>query len=213
MKPVFMQRLGTVGLVLLVWLCALSQSSAQIVTNGSFETPSLPPDSFSYDPSGATWVFSAHAGIINAPGDGFAGPPAPDGSQYAFLQSVNASGSFLQTINFSLSGTFLLSYLVAARPDNGQGAAGNLNYEIRLDSTVIATDATVTAQPFSARLFQFTADVGSHTLTFEVSPGATGDNTAFFDSITIQVPEPATALLLVTFAPVLISRAIKRRNQ
>jgi hypothetical protein len=63
-------------------------------------------------------------------------------------------------------------------------------------------------------VIQFNAGAGSHTLTFAVSPGATGDNTAFFDSIAIQVPEPTTTLLVLTFAPLLsIARRIRRRNQ
>lgn len=210
MNPVFVRWFGTAGLVLALSFCALLNANGQSVTNGSFETPVLSGNSFLYDPSGATWIFNANAGIINAPGGGFFGPSAPNGSQYAFLQSGGAPGSFSQTINFSLSGTYLLSYLVAGRSNDGAGAFGDLSYQILLDSTVIATDSTTTAQPFTSRMFQFNANAGSHTLTFEVSPGATGDNTAFFDSIAIQVPEPGTALLFVAFAPVL--SALRRRN-
>jgi len=201
-------RAGVVVFVA-ISLCALSKSPAQTVSNGSFELPGLPSDSFSYDPTGATWLFTANSGIINAPGGGFFGPAAPDGNQYAFLQSATAPGAFSESINFTLGGTYLLSYLVAGRSDNGQGAAGNLSYEILLDSTVIATDATTSGQPFTAQLFSFTTTAGNHTLTFEVAPGSTGDNSAFFDRVAIQVPEPATALLLLTFAPFV--RAVRRR--
>ena len=197
-----------------ICLCALSQSNAQTVLNSSFETPALAPNSFLYDPTGASWIFTANSGIINAPGGGFFGPPAPDGGQYAFLQSATAPGAFSQTINFTLSGTYLLSYLVAGRSDNGEGAAGDLSYQILLDSTVIATDSTTTGEPFSARLFQFTATAGDHTLTFEVSPGASGDNTAFFDAVAIQVPEPGTDVLLMSFAALVpLARMLKRRAQ
>lgn len=209
-----MRRPAGGAMLVAIWLCTLSQSNAQTVSNGSFEAPALAPDTFSYNPLGALWIFSANSGIINAPGGGFFGPPAPDGNQYAFLQSATAPGAFSESINLTLSGTFLLSYLVAGRSDNGLGAAGNLSYEILLDSTVIATDATTTGQSFSSRLFQFTAGAGNHTLTFEVSPGATGDNTAFFDSVSIQVPEPGIALLVLTFGPVVpLVRAIRRRPQ
>lgn len=212
-KPVFARRLGTTGLILAVWLCALLDAGAQTVINGSFETPDIPSNSFLYNPNGATWVFDANSGIIDAPGSGFFSQPAPDGSQYAFLQSGGALSSFSQTINFSLPGTYLLSYLVAGRPDNGGGAFGNLSYQILLDSTVIATDSTTTAQPFTSKAFQFTTTAGDHTLTFAVAPGSTGDNTAFFELVAIQVPEPATILLLLTFAPVLpLARAIRGRH-
>jgi hypothetical protein len=198
-----------------IWFGTLASGFGQIVVNASFETPALSPNTFLYDPSGATWIFTANAGIINAPGGGFLGPAAPDGSQYAFLQSASAPGAFSQTINFSLSGTYLLSYLVAGRSDNGEGALGDLNYQILLDATVIATDATTTAQPFTSRMLQFTTTAGDHTLTFEVAPDSTGDNTAFFDSVVlVQVPEPETVFLLLTFAPLLsLVRAIARRDQ
>ena len=208
-----MKRPAALMVAAAIWLSAIALASSQTVANKSFETPLLTPNSFFYDPSGATWIFTANAGIINAPGAGFFWPVAPDGIQYAFLQSGGEPGAFSQSINFSLSGTFLLSYLVAGRSDNGQGAAGDLSYQVLLDSTVIATDATTTGQPFITRVIQFDAGAGSHILTFAVSPGATGDNTAFFDSIAIQVPEPTTTLLLLTFAPLLsIARRIRRRN-
>ena len=197
-----------------IWFGTLASGFGQTV-NGSFEAPALSPNSFSYDPSGATWIFTENAGIINAPGGGFFGPAAPDGSQYAFLQSASAPGAFSQTINFSLSGTYLLSYLVAGRSDNGEGALGDLSYQILLDSTVIATDATATAQPFTSRMFQFTTTAGDHTLTFEVAPNSTGDNTAFFDGATlVQGPEPETVFLLLIFAPFLpLARTLTRRDQ
>ena len=193
-----------------VRLCALTHANGQTVSNGSFETPVLPLNSFLYDPSGASWNFTANSGIINVPGSGFFGPAAPDGAQYAFLQSATAPGAFSETINFSLSGTYLLSYSVAGRSNDGQGATGNLSYQIRLDSTVIAMDATTTAQPFTAEAFQFTTTAGNHVLTFDVAPDSIGDNTAFFDRVSIQVPEPATIVLLLIFAPIV--RAIRHRN-
>src|SRR5207302_4909536 len=139
------------AIVVEIWLCTLSQSNAQTLLNGIFESPALTPDSFFYDPTRASCVFTANAGIINAPAGRFFGPSAPDGSQYAFLQSATAPGAFSQTISFTLSGTYLLSYLVAGRSDNGAGAAGDLSYQILLDSTVIAIDATTTGQSFTTR--------------------------------------------------------------
>jgi hypothetical protein len=197
-----------------IWICTLSHSAAQSVTNGSFETPALPPNSFSYDPSGATWAFIANSGIINAPGDGFFGPPAPDGSQYAFLQT-SPDGMFSQSISFTLAGTYELSYSVAGRSGNGFGAAGNLAYEVLLDSTPIASDSTTTGQPFTNRSFDFAAGAGNHTLTFQALPSANGgDDTAFFDMVGVQqVPEPTVAALLITSIPaLLLTCAMTRRH-
>ena len=210
-----MRRTAGLAAAAAIWLGMITSALSQNVVNGSFETPALSPNTFLYDPNGATWTFTANAGILNSPGGGFLGPPAPDGSQYAFLQSASSPGAVSQTIDFSLSGTYLLSYLVAGRSDNEEGALGDLSYQILLDSAVIATDATTTAQSFTSRMIQFTADAGSHTLTFVVSPGVTGDNTAFFDSVALaQVPEPDSLFLLLTFAPLLLlTRAVARRGQ
>ncbi len=195
-----------------IWLGALAFSFGQNVANGSFETPVLSSNSFLYDPGGATWTFLGDSGIINAPGGGFFGPSAPDGNQYAFLQSADNSGTFSQSIVFSLPGTYRLSYLVAGRSDNGAGATGNLAYEVLLDSTVIANDATTTGQPFTIRSFDFVASSGSHILTFEAVPNG-ADNTAFFDLVAIQpVPEPTVGVLLLSsFSGFLFVRAVRRR--
>jgi hypothetical protein len=196
-----------------IWLGIVAFSFGQSVVNGSFETPVLNSDSFSYDPGGATWTFLNDSGIINAPGAGFFGPPAPDGNQYAFLQSANNPGAFSESITFSLSGTYQLSYLVAGRSDNGGGAAGDLAYEVLFDSTVIGNDSTTTGQPFTLRSFDFVASSGTHTLTFESVPNG-ADNTAFFDLIAIQsVPEPAvSAFLLSSLSGFLFVRAVRRRR-
>jgi hypothetical protein len=196
-----------------IWLGTLASSFGQSVANGSFETPLLSSNTFLYDPVGATWTFLNDSGIINAPGAGFFGPLAPDGNQYAFLQSANNPGAFSQSITFSLPGTYQLSYLVAGRSDNGQGAAGNLAYQVLLDSLVIGNDATATGQPFTIRSFNFVASSGDHTLTFQsVANGA--DNTAFFDLVAIQpVPEPAVGVLLLSsLSGFLFVRAVRPRQ-
>jgi hypothetical protein len=205
-----MRRVAVLTAAAGIWLATIASGVGQIIANGSFETPDISSNTFLYDPSGAVWVFTGSSGIIDAPGGAFFGEPAPDGSQYAFLQfDPTNAGVFSQTITLSLAGTYELSYLVAGRPNNGGGAAGNLPYQILLDSTVIASDSTTTGQPFTSKVFDFSATTGSHTLTFETAAGASGDNTAFFDMIAIQaVPEPGSAVL---FLSSLIAAAVTRQ--
>ena len=210
-----MRRAAVLTAAAAIWLATIASGVGQIVTNGSFETPDIPSNTFLYNPSGAPWVFTGSSGIIDAPGGAFFGQPAPDGSQYAFLQfDPTNAGVFSETITLSLSGTYQLSYLVAGRPDNGAGATGNLPYQILLDSTVIFSDATTTGQPFTGKVFNFFATSGSHTLTFETAPSASGDNTAFFDMIAIQaVPEPGTAALFLTgLVAAAVTRQIRMRR-
>jgi hypothetical protein len=197
-----------------IWLGTAAVSFGQTVANSSFETPALSSDSFVYDPSGATWTFLNNAGIINAPGGGFFGPSAPDGSQYAFLQSATNPGAFSETITFTLSGTYRLSYFVAGRSNNGEGAAGDLSYQALFDSLVIGSDSTTTSQPFTLQSFDFVASSGIHTVTFEAMPDG-ADNTAFFDLVSIQpVPEPTVnVLLLSSVSGFLFVRVARRRRQ
>ena len=210
-----MKRAAELTAAAAILLSAVASSPGQSVANGSFETPLLSLDSFLYNPTGATWTFFNNAGIISAPGAGFFGPTAPDGSQYAFLQSADGPGAFFQSIVFSLPGTYRLSYLVAGRSDNGEGATGNLAYQILLDSTVIANDATTTGQPFTVRSFDFVASPGGYTLSFEAVPDGGADNTAFFDLIGIQaVPEPTVGVLLLSsLSGFLFVRAARHRHR
>ncbi|HST31215.1 MAG TPA: PEP-CTERM sorting domain-containing protein, partial [Chthoniobacterales bacterium] len=163
----------------------------------------------------APWSFTGHAGIINAPGGGFNGPTAPDGSQYGFLQSAfsgQTPGVFSQTISFTLAGTYQLAYLVAGRPPNGLGSFGDLPYDVRLDSTVIGTDSSTSSEPFTQVIFTFTTTAGDHTLTFETSQSNGADNTAFIDSVSIQaVPEP-TSLALFAIGGVAFAAARRFRR-
>ena len=210
-----MKRAAVLTAVAAIWLATIVSGVGQIIANGSFETPDISSNTFLYDPSGAAWVFTGSSGIIDAPGGAFFGQPAPDGSQYAFLQFDPTNGGvFSETITLTLSGTYQLSYLVAGRPDNGAGATGNLPYQILLDSTIIASGSTTTGQPFTSKVFDFSATSGSHTLTFETAPSASGDNTAFFDMIAIQaVPEPGSAVLFLTgLIAVTVTRQIRIRR-
>src|SRR3989440_7032563 len=195
-----------------IWIGIVAVSFGQGVANSSFETPALSSNSFLYDPSGATWTFLNNAGIINAPGAGFFGPPAPDGNQYAFLQSATNPGAFSQTIMFTLSGTYRLSYLVAGRANDGEGATGDLSYQVLFDSLVIGSDATTTSQTFTLRSFDFVASAGRHILTFEPMQDS-ADNTAFFDMASIQaVPEPTVGVfLLSSISGLLFVRVLRRR--
>lgn len=179
-----------------------STAQANVVTHGSFETPDIGTSSFAYNinAAGGAWTFTGNAGLIDPP-SGFGAPSAPDGSQIGFLQAEPSSssnfGAFSQTVNLSATGTYFLSYQDAGR-FSGTGGNGNLSYEILLDSTVIVDNvATTTSQPFTARQFQFPATAGSYTLTFRVDPTQTlGSDAAFFDQVSVSIPEPPSILLL-----------------
>jgi len=174
---------------------------AGLVVEGSFETPALSVNAFSYNPGGSQWAFAGNSGLTHET-SAFFGPSAPDGNQYAFLQSsstdVSDFGTFSQQIVLGTSGTFTLSYLDAGR--NVSTFGGNVTYDILLDSTIIVDDeTTTTGQPFTLKTHPFVASAGSYTLSFKMdSAQPLGDNTAFFDQVSVvtEVPEPNAFLLV-----------------
>ncbi len=71
--------------------------------DAGFEQPSVGAGKFQYDPAGSPWAFSGNAGI-SANNSGFTSgnPPAPQGTQVAFLQKT---GSFPRQSASSLAPT------------------------------------------------------------------------------------------------------------
>jgi len=177
-------------------LGALAPLHASIVINGSFETPDI--GTFEYSPTGSGWTFSGAAGIIDAPSAFGAPDPPPHGEQLAFLQvSIGTSvSSFSQSISVPSDGLYTLTFFDAGRPF-GAGA-GNVPYNVLIDSAVIHTDFTVSNQPFTFNsTLPFAVTAGSHDLEFRATHGFTGDNTAFFDSIAIAaIPESSSFALI-----------------
>ena len=68
---------------------------------------------FRYRPTGSPWTFTGGAGI-SANGSGFTAgnPPAPQGSQVAFLQGT---GSFSQAVAGWAAGSYRLTFYAAQR--------------------------------------------------------------------------------------------------
>ena len=167
------------------------------IGNSSFEAPELNGD-FAYQPAGATWSFTGNGGI-SAPPSGFGSTPAPDGDQYAFLQTIS---SFSQQITVPVDGTYVLTFFAAGRPP-GATFGGTQTYQALLDAEIIFPASTTdNGGPFTAeQSAPFFATAGTHTLMFQGLNGS-ADQTAFIDAIAIngaavaRVPEPSAILLL-----------------
>ncbi len=204
-------------------LLAARPAMAEALLNGGFESPpivSVPGNLGSYvyiNGDAGFWTFLGGAGLINGntatPWFGGSPPQGFGGSQYAFLQN---SSSLQQSFIAQSSGLLTLSWLEAARPVISS-SAGNQNYTVHLDGTLLGSFSTVSGQAFTARsaaIVPVSAGI-AYTLTFTGT--AAGDNTAFIDNIsgTIApapgVPEPAAwAMLLGGFGLV---GAIARRRR
>jgi hypothetical protein len=151
------------------------------VGDAGFEQVQVGAGQFQYDPTGSAWTFAGSSGI-SANGSGFTAgnPPAPEGTQVAFLQGT---GSFSQSVAGWAAGSHTLSFDAAQR---GNVQASRQDFEVLVDSTVVGTftPSGTSYQAYTTAAFTVTA--GAHTIKFLGLDSAGGDNTAFLDEIRVQ---------------------------
>ena len=89
---------------------------ATALSNASFETPNI-GSGFIYNPTGVNvaWTFAGYSGIIGN-GSGFNAPPAPQGTQVAFIQ---ITGSADQALTLA-PGTYSVRFKATQRNQAGQ---------------------------------------------------------------------------------------------
>ena len=136
--------------------------------------------SSSTGPTGSPWTFSGSAGISgNNSGFTSGNPPAPQGTQVAFLQTT---GSFSQTVAGWAAGSYVLTFDAAQR---GNYQASHQDFQVLVDGTVVGTftPSGTSYQSYSTAAFTVTA--GSHTIKFQGLDSAGGDNTAFVDDVAL----------------------------
>jgi hypothetical protein len=157
------------------------------LSDPGFETPTLPADSYAYDPAGLPWTFTGSAGLTSGR-DAFLNPPAPQGKQVAFLEH---NGSISQTVDLA-AGTYTLSFLAAQfiiLPNQLHPLGNEQIFQVWIDGNQLVgtfRPAVTGFQGFTTDSFTVTA--GSHTIEFR----GTNDNAVFLDQIQvmeqIQVP-------------------------
>ena len=113
---------------------ALTQVSTAPIADPGFEQVQVGTGQFQYDPAGSPWTFSGGSGISsNNSGFTAGNPPAPQGTQVAFLQQ---HGSFTQTVTGWAAGSYVLTFDAAQR-ENHQTSEQNFN--VLIDGSVVGT--------------------------------------------------------------------------
>ncbi len=178
--------LGIMSIVLSSSLTNSALASSELVINGSFEEPVLPPNSFSYFQSLPGWdltfgpaieLRNNHTGI------------ASDGAQFVELESTGNSG-MAQILSTSVNSQYLLSFDYSPRIDT---PASTNNIEIYWDGVLIA-DITDTGSSFNncvTHVFDVFASGSSTVLEFRAagtSDGA-GGNLDNVSVTLISIPE------------------------
>lgn len=154
---------------------AFAQSTS-LLANSSFETPALGPSGYSYETSGASWVFTGNAGVTgNSSTYSYGSPNAPDGTQAGFLQGT---GTASQTLSLE-AGSYSLTLQAVQRVAYQNGTQV---LRISVDGTPIGTFQPPSGAYGSSPTYAFTVTAGSHTLQF-TGAGSGSDYTAFVVSV------------------------------
>ena len=169
--------------------------TAGSLDNAGFETPVLGSPYYEYAPAGASWTFSAGAGISSGPTVPTPLTPIapPDGIQHAFLQGAH---SMEQTVGGLQIGT---SYSVrwAQMNRTSFGGLNDLVVELIDPASDVLTlfnvdfvDETTWQYVNSA---PFVATSEEYTLRFRTTNPLGGDNTTLVDDVSVSVFAQAPA--------------------
>jgi uncharacterized repeat protein (TIGR01451 family) len=148
--------------------------------DGGFETPSVGPSAYLYDPTTSPWTFVGQAGI-SGNGSGFTtgNPNAPEGSQVAFLQNI---GSFSQAVTLS-AGSYVVTFSAAQRATY---QSSSQTFQVQIDGVSVGsfTPSSTSYAPLTTSVFTVVA--GVHTVAFVGLDPRGGDNTALIDQAVIN---------------------------
>ncbi len=164
---------------------AVGGARAGSVADAGFEQVQVGAGHFQYRPTGSPWTFSGSSGLTaNNSGFTSGNPPAPQGTQVAFLQTT---GSMSQTVTGWAAGSYVLTFAAAQR---GNHQASRQDFQVLIDGVVVGTftPSGTSYQSYSTSAFTVTA--GSHTIKFQGLDSAGGDNTAFVDAVVLASPAP-----------------------
>lgn len=218
-----------------VYMCSLfflsifgSSASAQLILNGSFESPGLIGNAGPGRQQYSAPTLGLTGWTVSGMGDVFL-HKAPDigldaGSQFNFAQDGNfyldLSGSYqnsahaivfqdFATVPFT---SYELAFYIGA--SHQQPPSATINVQLTGSATLLDTTLTPLAPSaninWSHQTFSFVADSTTTRLSF-VDISTFDDNTSFVDNVSVTVvPEPSSVVLL--FVGALGLRAVGRRR-
>ena len=209
-----MSRIHALVATAVLAIGAVAPASAQIVNDGGFEQHVV--SGYVYTPTTSTWSFLGGSGLINGFFSAF-NTPSPlsgQGNQVAFLQA-NARrglGVISTSIVLPTSGNYFLSFLNAGRSSGCCG--GNTLFDVLLGGSQIGQFSSVTDEQWSSKGTQFYAAAGTYNLSFTTNTKLPGDNTTFFDNISVvtATPEPGSLVLLATGLFAVTGIAVRRKR-
>ena len=141
---------------------------------------------YQYNPTASPWTFTAKDGNagsgIAANDSGFTSgnPPAPEGTQVAFLQGpVTIS----QVVTAWAGGSYQITFKAAQRCTNPMSQQ---DFQVLVDGSVVSTFLPSGTSYQDYTTAPFTVSPGDHTITFQGLDTVGGDNTALIDQVAVS---------------------------
>jgi hypothetical protein len=188
---------------------------ANLLINGSFETPVIPPPFLDFGPGGEPpgfgWTVTTNTVDINRQGQFGWTAPEFDGLQSLDLVGFGSTGGIEQTFATTPGQQYTLFFAYANNPGPTSPPSVSADVTVRSGATTLLsqsiTHSTSTTSNFNWTPFdmEFTATGTSATLAFNETVGG-GNGGIFLDAVSVDltappppaVPEPATIFLLGT---------------
>jgi hypothetical protein len=201
----------------------IAHAQANILINGSFETPVIAPPYLDIgvggEPTGFGWTVTTNTVDINRQGQFGWTAPEFDGVQSLDLVGFGSTGGIRQTFATTLGQQYNLLFAYANNPGPGVPTPASANV------TIISGTSTLLSQSFSHGTsttsnlawttfnMNFTAAGTSAVLAFNETLGG-GDGGIFLDAISITpVPEPTSLALGATgLTTIWLMRRRKSKN-
>jgi hypothetical protein len=213
--------------------CGSVSLQANVITNGSFESPVVPVGSYLDYASGSTaipgWTVVGAAGgvsIVNGTlVQGCCTFPAEDGAQYLDLtgDGTNSVEGVEQTFSTTIGTNYTLTFWVGNvdNPSNGFGTTSTVNVRLGglngalLDSVTNSMNNSTT-QTWEMFTTSFAASGSTTTVDF-LNGDPASDNTNGLDNVSINAtsttPEPSSVVLLGSALGVLAFWSRKRTSR
>ena len=181
-------RFKILGLLAVGMLGVSGVASANLITNGDFETGSFSSWSTSgLTCSGVGSTFTNATGCV-----GYDGDPGPHAGAYAaYLGTAAAGGVISQSFATAAGQDYMLDFYLAIGAYQGTSTPNSLLAQV--GGTTLLSIVNGLAQDFHHYVYNFTGSGGSMTLAF-----THGDAPSFFilDNVSVRaVPEPGTLAL------------------
>jgi hypothetical protein len=182
-----------------------STASAEVVTNGGFENPTVSPPCCNTAPPDSVTGWTVNSGNVNVVIGTFSstnGNLAYQGDQYLDLVGQGGTGSISQILTLDPGQLYTLTFAYSHNLFNPNVLSASASVSIDgLFDTVTHTGGDSSNLAWQIFSSTFTATGPSATLTFNNLTGGTNEG-IFLDAVSVQaVPEPSTwAMMLLGFA-------------